>query len=209
MTDAKTIVFLGKPGSGKSTQAGVLKETLGYQVISTGDLVRSELKADTSRAREMRKIMEAGKLIGDDIIKNLIKDRIEGAENIILEGFPRTLAQAEWLQEIRAPTAVVYMDCDETVILERLSHRWSVKLSEHILSFPSREAAEDFAQKHNGSLYKRTDDKEDIIKTRFAVFIEETIPAVNYYKEKNLLHQIQAEPVIEETAAKILESIGL
>jgi adenylate kinase len=181
------LIFLGPPGAGKGTQAKVLADRFGYRQISTGDILRANVREGTPLGLEAKPIMESGALVPDDLMIRMIESEMEKPGDVIFDGFPRTVAQAEALDELlrrkNKPAVPVLFDVDMNVLLERLTGRWT-----HVAS--GRTYHEKFAPPKKAGiddvtgepLVQRPDDKEETIKKRLAVYADQTAPLVAYYQ---------------------------
>lgn len=183
------IILLGSPGSGKGTQAQFITEKYGIPQISTGDMLRAAVKAGTPLGVEAKKVMDAGGLVSDDIILGLIKERITNADcnnGFLLDGFPRTIAQAEGLITMQVEIDyVIEIAVDDSEIIKRMAGR-RVHLASgrtyHIEFNPPKQEGVDDAT--GEALIQRDDDKEETVKKRLAVYHEQTKPLVNFYSAK-------------------------
>lgn len=180
------IILLGGPGAGKGTQANFIKEKYGIPQISTGDMLRAAVKAGTPLGLEAKKIMDAGGLVSDDIILGLVKERIQEsdcANGFLLDGFPRTIPQAEAVKsEGIAIDSVVEIDVDDDEIIKRMSGRRVHPASGrtyHVVFNPPKEEGKD--DETGEPLIQRDDDKEDTVRKRLAVYHEQTEPLIDYY----------------------------
>lgn len=213
---AKYIVLLGPPGAGKGTQAEIISESLSIPHISSGDLFRENLKNETELGKRAREYMDAGKLVPDDITISMVADRLsrEDCENgALLDGFPRTPFQAKELDKILSANGnsiccVPYIKVSDQDLIERLTGRWTCKAAGHIyhqkFSPPKNPGICDI----DGSpLYQREDDKRETIEKRLAVFHEQTSPLVDYYREKDLLKEVDGTQPIEEVSTALLTII--
>jgi adenylate kinase len=181
------LIFLGPPGAGKGTQAKVLSDRFGYRQISTGDILRANVREGTPLGLEAKPIMESGGLVPDDLMVRMIEAEMEKPGDVIFDGFPRTVAQAEALDELlrrkNKPAVPVLFDVDMGALLERLTGRWT-----HVAS--GRTYHEKFAPPKTPGiddvsgepLVQRPDDKEETIKKRLAVYADQTAPLVAYYQ---------------------------
>lgn len=207
MAKKQSIIFLGKPGAGKSTQAKIIAKQLGLTIISGGDLVRAELKKTTKLAKEMKDIVSKGDLISDDVVNKLVEKKLKKHNHVLFEGFPRTVYQAKWLENKFPATNAILLDVPEKEIIRRLKHRWMVKVGSKSLAFPSKKEANAYVKENGGELFKRSDDKESIVKHRFAIYRKETYPVVKYYDSLNKLAKVQAHEIIEKTTARIVKKL--
>ena len=184
------ILLLGAPGAGKGTQAQFLTEAFGIPQISTGDMLRAAVKAGTPLGLEAKKIMDAGGLVRDDIIIGLVQERIKQpdcANGFLFDGFPRTLAQAEAMQQAQVMLdAVVEIDVPDATIVERMSGRRVHVASGrtyHIRYNPPKIDGKDDITDED--LIQRDDDKEETVKKRLAVYHEQTEVLVGFYSRQN------------------------
>ncbi len=183
------LVFLGAPGAGKGTQAKLLSDELSLAHISTGEMLRAAVKAQTTLGKQVGDIMDSGQLVPDNLIVSLIKERVKETDcqqGYILDGFPRTVPQAESLAEMlsnqgESITSVVLFDVTEEDVLARLKHR----------------------QETEG----RADDTVEVQMERLRVYRELTAPLIDYYKKTNLLKTIEASGSIEEVYSKLLSAL--
>ncbi|MCE5257289.1 MAG: adenylate kinase [Spirochaetaceae bacterium] len=185
------IVLLGPPGAGKGTFAAQASKRLGLPHISTGDLFRAAIKNETSLGKKVKDILANGLLVPDELTIGLVKDRLlqpDAADGWILDGFPRTIPQAEALQEINPAELVLNLEVDDGLILQRLMGRRICrncgKIYHMVTMPPKRDGICDAC---GGELYTRSDDQEDSIKTRLAAYREQTEPLVQWYGDRNLL----------------------
>jgi len=180
------IILLGSPGSGKGTQAQFITKKYGIPQISTGDMLRAAVKAGTALGLEAKTVMDAGGLVSDDIILGLIKERIaedDCSQGFLLDGFPRTIAQAEGLKAMQVTVDhVIEIAVDDSEIIKRMSGRrvhMSSGRTYHIeFNKPKQEGLDD---ETGEVLIQRDDDKEEIVKKRLAVYHDQTKPLVDFY----------------------------
>jgi len=180
------VILLGGPGAGKGTQAGYIKTHFNIPQISTGDMLRSHVKAGTALGQAAKKIMDDGGLVSDDIIMGMVKERIvepDCANGFLFDGFPRTLAQADALKEAGVPIdAVVEIDVADGEIVKRMAGR-RVHLASgrtyHVEFNPPKEQGKD--DETGEPLIQRDDDKEDTVKARLKVYHDQTEPLIAYY----------------------------
>lgn len=180
------LILLGGPGAGKGTQAGYITEQFSIPQISTGDMLRAAVKAGTALGREAKSVMDAGDLVSDGLILNLVKERIiepDCANGFLFDGFPRTIAQAEGLKEQGVGIDyVVEIAVDDGEIVRRMSGR-RVHLASgrtyHIEFNPPENAGKD--DDTGEDLIQRDDDREEVVKNRLEVYHEQTEPLIDYY----------------------------
>ncbi|NOZ85263.1 MAG: adenylate kinase [Deltaproteobacteria bacterium] len=193
------IILLGPPGAGKGTQAKRIKAEYDIPQISTGDMLRAAVRAGTELGKMAKKIMDTGGLVSDDIVIGLVEERLKEQDcekGFILDGFPRTIAQAEALDGVlgkldRKLRHVVSLEVDQDVIVERLGGRRTCKscgAMYHVKYEPPK--VEGKCDKCGGELYIRDDDNPETIRNRLAQYGEQTAPLLNYYGEKGLVRGI-------------------
>jgi adenylate kinase len=181
------LILLGGPGAGKGTQAGYIKQRYNIPQISTGDMLRAAVKAGTPVGLEAKKVMEEGGLVSDEIILRLVKDRIaqdDCANGFLLDGFPRTLAQAQSLQSQGVDIdAVVEIDVDDEEIIKRMSgrrvHPASGRTYHIVFNPPAKEGVDD---ETGEPLVQRADDKEQTVRQRLKVYHDQTEPLIGFYR---------------------------
>jgi len=211
-------VLLGPPGAGKGTQAKLLQEKFAACQISTGDILRKAVTAQTPLGIEAAQYIDRGALVPDDVIVKLVAEQLKDKDcekGFILDGFPRTIPQAESLdtilQQMRLSlNRVLSVQVPREVIIERLSGRRSCKdcggLSHVVFSPPAREGVCD---RCGGELYQRHDDEEETVAHRLKVYEKQTAPLVNYYRQRNLLREIDGVGAVDEIRARIIEALEI
>ena len=210
------IVLLGPPGSGKGTQSQRLVERHGIPQISTGDLLRATRSKDTELGRKVKEVMDAGRLVDDEIVLGMIRERLGEPDvepGFILDGFPRNLAQAAALDtllvELGKPLdAVVQMDVDYAELTRRIAGRRTCtdcKRVFNVLTQPPGEAEKDTCPVTGGPhrLFQRPDDKEETVAERLRVYDEQTKPLVSFYRDKGILRSIDAEGELDEVTQRL------
>jgi len=206
------IVLLGAPGAGKGTQAAKMIETWGLAHISTGDILRKAVADGTELGLEAKRYMDAGELVPDSVVIGLVKDRLQESDTeagFILDGFPRTQAQAEALDvalaDMNRPLdAVVEIDVDRDVIVERLTARRTCRSCGRVFSLLV-DAPEDpsVCPVCGGELYQRDDDTEATVRNRLEVYDRSTAPLVDYYRTKGLLQTIDGDRPVDAVFADV------
>ena len=213
---ARYIVLLGPPGVGKGTQAKILSEKTGLAHISTGDIFRENLKNETELGKLAKTYMNKGELVPDDVTVRMVEERIarpDCAEGAILDGFPRTPAQADALEEILAKregevTLVPYITAPEEVLVERLSGRWTCRAHGHVYHIKFNPPQTPGICDIDGSeLYQREDDKPETVKRRIQVYLEQTAPLIAYYRERGKLVEIDGTQPIEKVTQDLLAAL--
>ncbi|MDD4981638.1 MAG: adenylate kinase [Candidatus Omnitrophota bacterium] len=196
------IILLGPPGAGKGTQAKSLAEELALAHVSTGDILRQNVKDATSLGKEAKDFMDRGLLVPDELMAKMLQERFAQADvrkGFILDGYPRNLAQAKTLEDIFSIQGidvdlVVYLDSSEEVIIQRLSGRLVCSkcgANFHKTNMPPKR--DGICDKCGAALYQRSDDKVETIKRRLEVYKKETSDLIEYYQGKNKLHRLDAD----------------
>ena len=210
------LVLLGGPGAGKGTQAERLAERLGIPQVSTGDLFRENLRERTELGLLAQGYMDRGELVPDEVTVAMVRERLsrpDAARGAILDGFPRTIAQAEALEEMldgmgAQLAAVPYIKVPEDVLLARLAGRWTCRkcgAMYHELFSPPQVPG--ICDKCGGELYQRPDDTPETQKRRIQVYFEQTAPLIDYYRQKGLLIEVDGRASIEEVEAVLLDIV--
>jgi adenylate kinase len=185
------ILLLGPPGAGKGTQGAVLGKTLGLPKFATGDLLRDAVKRDTPLGRQAKAVMEAGHLVGDDIILGVVREELgkpEASKGVIFDGVVRTIPQAEGLERIladkqRRMDAVLFFDVSDEEILDRLERRRAIE--------------------------GRADDDPAAVATRLRAYREQTAPVLSWYETRGGVRRIPAVGTIEDIAARVRRALGI
>ena len=212
----KIIVLLGPPGSGKGSQSGILTKKLGYIQLSTGDILREIASGNTEESNQVRELISSGKFISDEIILALVNAKINKIKqdnedsNIILDGFPRNLAQAEQLDGLLNKHSlklnlVIGLNVERDILIKRLSGRFICeKCKTNYNDFFSLPKIENICNKCGISDFvRRSDDKLEVVKQRLEIYDDLTASLKDYYAKKNLLHAIKADSNIEEVSKEI------
>jgi len=203
------VALFGSPGVGKGTYAQILREQNKILHISTGDLFRAEVKEGTVLGKEAKKYMDAGKLVPDEITIGMLKKRIaqkDAKNGFMLDGFPRTVEQAQALDKITKLDAVInYIAKDETII-QRLSGRRICRKCAtiyHIKNVPTKKPG--ICDKCGGEVYQRDDDLPESVKKRLVVYHSQTKPVLDYYKKRKILFDVDANLDISDPKAHMVE----
>jgi len=213
---ARYIVLLGPPGAGKGTQAQIIAEKYGLVHVSSGDLFRENLKNETELGKLAQIYMKRGELVPDDVTIAMIRDRLirpDCREGALLDGFPRTPAQAEALSRMLAESGgavnlVPYIYVPEEVLVERLGGRWTCRANGHVFHEKfNPPAVAGICDLDGSELYQRDDDKSGTVKNRIKVYQEQTAPLISYYQEKGLLAEIDGTKPIEAVTADLSQAI--
>lgn len=214
MTPVKALVLFGPPGSGKGTQAKLLTQSLQYPHISTGDMLREHIRSGTPVGSRVREILKAGQLVPDELVNEMVEERIgryDCAKGFILDGYPRTLSQAQiltgWLDQKNIPQSVVHLSVDEDKLVSRLTNRrqcpqcgtlYNVLLKPPIV--PGRCDIE------GARLILRDDDKEDIIRQRFEAYKKQTRPVLDFYRHRGRFFEIEASDAAPEEICRSISA---
>ena len=192
------LILLGPPGAGKGTQADRLKDDFGLPYIGTGELLRKHKEEKTDLGREAASYMEAGDLVPDDLVIRMILDEIEekGRDGFLLDGYPRSIAQAEALARAleengRRLTAALLIDADDDTVIQRLSGRRQCAKAGHLyhVDFDPPKNEHGYCDIEGSRLMQRDDDKPETIKKRLATYHQKTEPLIDYYDERGLLRR--------------------
>lgn len=210
----KIVILLGPPGSGKGTQAVRLSKELGLPHISTGDLFRDNLSRNTALGQKAKTYMESGKLVPDEVVLEMLFDRVSRPDcqkGYLLDGFPRTIPQAEALDKhLTKNDHVIALDLEvkDESIIKRISGRLTCKTGGHIqnkyFSPPKKEGVCDVCQ---GELVQRADDSADVVKERLRVYHEQTEPLISFYQKKGVLKQVNGENDPETVYKDLLKNL--
>ncbi len=186
------IVLLGPPGSGKGTQAERLEDELGFVRLSTGDLLREAVRKQTELGKQAKEFMDKGQLVPNELVIGLMKERIDNMEGgYILDGFPRTVEQADVLESITSIDHAINLDVDDEELVSRLTKRRSCPECNavfHLLYKPPK--TEGVCDRCNGELYQRSDDTEETVRNRLKVYRESTFPLIEFYEKRGVLRNI-------------------
>jgi adenylate kinase len=210
--------MLGAPGAGKGTQAAFLSEKLHIPHISSGDLFRDNVKRGTPLGKKVKKYMDAGALVPDDLTVDLIADRLaepDAREGAVLDGFPRTRAQAQALDKMADKlgaevAGALYIDVDKEVLIKRLSGRWMcTKSSEHVYHEVAKPPKVPGKCDIDGAdLYQRDDDKPETIRARMEQQLPPMFEVVDYYKERGVLSSVEGDRPMNEVALALLHCVA-
>ena len=207
------LIMLGAPGAGKGTQAAELKEKLSIPAISTGAIIRNAIKSETQVGKEAKKYIDNGQLVPDDTVIRLLDERLampDCANGFILDGFPRTIAQAKALDEKNVDIDyAILIHVDDEVIVERLSGRRECPkcaATYHVAFNPS--AKGEICEKCGETLVTRADDTPETIVKRLAVYHEQTEPLIKYYEETGKLVTVIGKDSVNHTTEEVFKAIG-
>ena len=214
----RRLVLVGPPGCGKGTQAERLTKDYGFEYLATGDIFREMLRRDTPLSREVRKYVNAGKLVPDELVWEVVKTKIEDLERgagfgYILDGFPRTIKQAELYDAFVASRGgdyrVLYIEVPEAELVRRISGRRICEKCGAVYHVenkpPKREGVCDIC---GGRLYQREDDREDVVRERIKVYWENTAPLIDFYLRKGFLIKVDGVGTIDEVYDRIRKGLA-
>jgi adenylate kinase len=209
----KNFILLGPPGSGKGTQAEQITKKYGIPTISTGDIFRKNLADGTDLGKQAKAYMERGELVPDDLVVGLVVDRLhedDTQNGYLLDGFPRTIAQADALERVLAGQGeridrVIYIDTPRDVLIKRIAGRRVCEACGKIYQLSGRFApqTDGICDRCNGKIVQRSDDTEETAKNRVDVYNKQTKPLVEYYRERGLLSEFDGTEPVEDTFAAI------
>jgi adenylate kinase len=211
------LILFGAPGAGKGTQRGSLIETYRIPAIATGDMLRAQRRVGTPLGEQVKSYMDRGELVPDALMIDMIKARLQQPDartGFILDGFPRTVAQAEALDATldqlgRRVDAVIYLRVSRQVLIDRLSHRYSCRTCDAVYNFTPKQAMEvPRCSVDGGELYQRPDDKPEIVAHRIDVFLKHTAPLIDYYTAQHKLENIDGQMSVEDVRADITKRLS-
>ena len=207
------LILLGAPGAGKGTQAEILCKELNIPTISTGNILRAAIKNGTPTGLKAKSYMDAGQLVPDEVIIGIVTERLAEADcagGYILDGVPRTIAQAEALEQGGIQfDAVVSIEISDETIMERMSGRRvceSCGASYHLVAVPPKTPG--VCDSCGGQLVQRKDDAPETVKARLEVYHKETEPLKDFYAQRGLLKSVENQPTVAETTQAILRALG-
>jgi adenylate kinase len=205
------LLLYGAPGSGKGTQANMLRTRFGIPHIATGDMLRAEIQADTELGRQAQPILAAGKYVSDDIMIGIIRNRLRHPDckpGFIIDGFPRTVPQAVALDALieelgQRLDRVIYLRVPVNELLRRLSGR--LVCSKCQRTYPPGTVACD---SDGSGLVQREDDKPEAVRPRIEIYLEKTVPVLDHYRGWDLVSEIDGRGTIEEISSQVLKAVG-
>lgn len=211
VTRQKVVILLGPPGSGKGTQAVRLTKELGIPHISTGDLFRENISKNTELGKKAKEYSNAGKLVPDELVLDMLFDRIsrpDCAKGYLLDGFPRTLPQAEAFSKFLPASGdltVLNLDVPDTIIVNRAEGRLTCEKCGSIFNrYFSPPAEEGICDKCQGKLMQRSDDRAEVVQERLKVYHNQTKPLIEYYSKKGVLHTVDGTKSPDEVFHALL-----
>jgi len=210
------LIIFGAPGVGKGTQAKIISQKLNIPHISTGDILREAIKNETELGKKAKEIVHSGGLVPDDLVGGMIREKLSEKKmkkGFILDGFPRTIPQAEILENIFnelgfGKPVVIKLSADDSVIVERLSSRRTCSNCGAIVNLLTLENPDVCPEcGANGTLVQRKDDNEETIRNRLKVYHEATAPVFNFYKNRAIIIEVDGTLSVEEVNKNILEEL--
>ena len=208
------IIFLGAPGAGKGTQAEIVSKHFGIPTISTGAIIRQSLKEGTPVGLAAKEYIDKGALVPDEVVNEIVRERLarpDCQDGFILDGFPRTVPQAEALDRMGIrPDYVISLEVDDSVIIERMSGRrvcGACGATYHLVALPPKMAG--ICDKCQSALHRRHDDDPEVVHERLHVYHAETEPLKTYYAERGLLTPVKGADEVQSTTARTLRALGV
>ena len=206
------VILLGAPGAGKGTQAQAICRELGVPQVSTGDIIRAAIRDETALGLEFMAYANAGALVPDDLVNRLVESRLaqcDCARGFLLDGYPRTLAQAEWLDAALAASGrridrVISFDVEDGVILERITGRRSDPETGRIYHLTFDPPPAEIVPR----LVQRPDDTEAVLRRRLTEYREKTAPIVPHYERQGLLRRVSGEGGVEDVQRRVMDALG-
>src|SRR5213082_1843354 len=211
------LIIFGAPGAGKGTQSAHLIEIYRIPAIATGDMLRAQRRAGTALGDQVKGYMDRGELVPDQLMIDIIKERLQkpdARDGFILDGFPRTVAQARALDEMltqlgRRVDAVIYLRVSRQVLIDRLSHRYCCRTCGAVYTFTPQQARDlPRCTTDGGELYQRPDDRPEIVAHRIDVFLTHTAPLIDYYSAQHKLENIDGQMSVDEVRADITRRLS-
>lgn len=210
------LVLLGPPGAGKGTQAQVLSQETGLAHVSSGDIFRENLKNKTELGKKAQIFVDSGELVPDDITIGMIRERLarpDCQKGVLLDGFPRTPAQAAALSQMLSEmnqqvNLVPYISVPAEVLIERLSGRWTCRAEGHVYHQqynPPKQAG--ICDVDGSELYQREDDKPETVRRRIEVYLSQTSPLIEYYRKEGLLFEVDGTQAIDQVTEQLLAEV--
>lgn len=207
----KILILLGAPGVGKGTVGNQLSQAWNLPLISSGDLLRNNIKEGTSLGQQAQPYVNRGDLVPDGLVVKMVQERIQQPDcqpGFILDGFPRNLDQAKILEQSFSPR-VVYLKASDDFLVKRLADRRVCKdcgKIYHLINIPPRQPG--ICDKCGGSLIQRSDDLPEVIRKRLGVYHIQTSPLLDFYRDKGVLQEVSGEGELKETVAEIKKLLG-
>ncbi len=215
----KKLIFLGPPGAGKGTMAEKLVSAHSMNHIATGDILREEMRSQSQLGQEAKQYVDQGALVPDEVVTRIVAEKLESPQvaqqGFVLDGFPRTVQQAELLDETLnskgiSLDAVIFFESGRDLLIQRLSSRRICRECGAVYNTITSPPAEDgVCDSCGGEVYQRSDDNEETVKERLQVYEEQTAPLVEFYEERGLLKRIPADREIQENFRILCETLGV
>ncbi|HSR70484.1 MAG TPA: adenylate kinase [Acidobacteriota bacterium] len=209
MSFGNVVILLGPPGAGKGTQAKRLAASTGFLHVSTGDLLREAVRNETELGLKSKAIMERGELVPDELVSELVREKFQSGspeQGIILDGYPRNKAQAEFLDGIlgRAALLTVNITIDDEEVVKRISGRRVAPESGRVYNiYYSPSAKGQYCQESGEKLIQRQDDREEVVRNRLRIYRRETQPLIDYYRDRGRFHEVDGSRSIEDVAQEV------
>lgn len=206
------LIFLGPPGAGKGTLAKMVCDELGIPQVSTGDIFRQAVKDGTALGKKVKAIMERGELVPDEVTVDLVRERLlreDTRAGHILDGFPRTIPQADGLKQFHQIDVVVNFQANDEILVQRLTGRQTCRSCGriyHVVNMPSR--VKGVCDADSGELFVRDDDTLEAVTNRLAVYRRQTQPLIDYYEREGIIKHIDSSQSPEATLLQVRQAIG-
>lgn len=201
------IIIMGPPGSGKGTQAKMIAERYSIEHISTGDIFRAKKQEDSDLGRKIKELIDNGQYVPDDITIKTVEEKLGSMKKgYILDGFPRTIPQAEALKKFSKISHVIYVDVSDETLVRRISSRLMCACGESYNTVTKKPKKKNTCDKCGKKLYQREDEKPEVVAERLKVYNEKTKPLLDFYKD--VLVRIDGEPDIPEVFEQIKKALG-
>lgn len=202
------LVLLGGPGAGKGTQAEKLVEDWELNHLATGDILRAEVEKESNLGLEAKEYMDKGDLVPDDLVVDMVEKRLDEPKGYLFDGFPRTVEQADALSEVVELDLVLYIKIDSEEAVRRLSARRVCSDCGRIYNKNFKKPEQEgVCDECGGELYRRDDDRPEVIRDRFETFLDETAPLIDYYADKGLLVEIDGEQDPDKVYEEVKDSL--
>lgn len=205
------LVLLGAPGAGKGTQANIIMQSEGLCALSTGNLLREVAKEDSEKGREIKAILESGAFVSDEIVLDLLKRKLaspECAKGVIFDGYPRTVRQAEMLDELTRVDGVIVLDVPDEVIVDRMAQRRTCpkcQMTYHLTTLPPKQ--DGVCDKCGTELGIRSDDAPEVVLNRLHVYHEKTEPIISYYRASGREFVIDGTQAPDKVSSDVLSVV--
>ncbi|MBS3812393.1 adenylate kinase [Candidatus Bipolaricaulota bacterium] len=188
------LILLGGPGAGKGTQASRIVDSMDLVHLSTGDILREEVSEGTELGRQAKEYMDRGDLVPDELIIDMVSNKLDQDSGYLFDGFPRTISQAEELEDVLEIDKVIYINISKEEAVRRLSARRVCSECGEIYNLLFDKPSEPgVCDKCNGELYQRSDDRPEVIRNRFETFLEQSAPLIDFYRDRGTLVEVDGE----------------